>query len=158
LACRLRAAGAGPEAVVGVWLERSADLVAALLAVLKAGAAYLPLDPRQPRRRLAGILASARAALVISTASLAADLPWSGALVLLPARADPAPAGAGAGPPASRAAPENLAYVLYTSGSTGAPKGVAVTHRSAVERMRWAGGAFSRDELAGVLAATSFGF
>ena len=154
LASRLRDGGAGPEVIVGVWLERSAGLVAALLAILKVGAAYLPLDPRQPRRRLAAMLESARAALVLSSASLAAELPWSGPLVMVDGDA----AAAGSGRPVRRAAPGNLAYVLYTSGSTGTPKGVAVTHRSAVEMVRWAGGVFGPGELSGVLAATSLSF
>ena len=172
LAARLRARGAGPEAIVGVWLDRTAGLVAALLGILKAGAAYLPLDPRQPRPRLAAALAGARAALVLSSESLAPDLPWSGPLVLVDGDATPAGegsrdhdaeiAGNSAATALARAArradPENLAYVLFTSGSTGTPKGVAVTHRSAVEMVRWAGAVFSSGELAGVLAATSLSF
>ncbi|HYH47456.1 MAG TPA: amino acid adenylation domain-containing protein, partial [Thermoanaerobaculia bacterium] len=154
LAARLRSCGAGPEVVVGVRLDRSAGLVAALLAILKAGAAYLPLDPRQPRPRLAAMLESARAGLVLSTGSLAAELPWSGPLVLVEGDSG----GAGSGRLVRRALPENLAYVLFTSGSTGTPKGVAVSHRSAVELVRWAGGVFSREELSGVLAATSLSF
>ncbi len=155
LASRLRDYGAGPEVIVGVWLERSAGLVTALLAILKTGAAYLPLDPRQPRRRLDAMLAGARVSIVLSTAGLTAGLPWSGPLVLMD---DDLMDTAGSGRPAGRSTPENLAYVLYTSGSTGTPKGVAVTHRSAVELVRWAGGVFSCEELAGVLAATALSF
>ncbi|HSK79450.1 MAG TPA: amino acid adenylation domain-containing protein, partial [Thermoanaerobaculia bacterium] len=153
LAGSLRAEGAGPEAVVGVCLERSADMVAALLAVLKAGAAYLPLDPRLPRPRLAGLLESARASLVVSDSRLADALPWSGPRVLVDRET-----GRGSGPPSPGADPGNLAYVLYTSGSTGTPKGVAVTHRSAVELVRWARTVYAPEELAGVLAATSLSF
>ncbi|HBL30739.1 MAG TPA: non-ribosomal peptide synthetase, partial [Acidobacteria bacterium] len=154
LAARLRLHGAGPEVTVGVWMERSAGLVAALLAILKAGAAYLPLDPRHPRLRLSAMLESARAGLVLSAERLVADLPWSGPTVLV----DHDSADARAGRAGRRAVPENLAYVLYTSGSTGTPKGVSVTHRSAVELVRWAGGVFHREELAGVLASTSLSF
>jgi amino acid adenylation domain-containing protein/non-ribosomal peptide synthase protein (TIGR01720 family) len=157
LASRLRDRGAFPEAVVGICLERSAEMVAALLAILKAGAAYLPLDPRQPRPRLAAMLTSARPVLVVSNESPAAELPWSGPLLLI----DPDFPPAVLGPPSRpipHTVPENLAYVLYTSGSTGTPKGVAVTHRSAVEMVRWAGGVFVREELSGVLAATSLSF
>ena len=157
LASRLREGGAGPERIVGVGLERSAGLLVALLAILKTGAAYLPLDSRQPRRRLAATLESARVALVLSTESLAAELPWSGPWVLVD-RDVPAANFHLPTPPASRAVPENLAYVLYTSGSTGTPKGVAVTHRSAVALVLWAGSIFAREELSGVLAATALSF
>ncbi len=143
LAARLRHDGAGPEVVVGVCLERSAELVATLLAILKAGAAYLPLDPQLPRLRLDNMLADSRASLVV------------GDQELLPPRS--APLQRAGGTPALPG-PENLAYVLYTSGSTGVPKGVAVTHRSAVELVRWAGTVFGPEELAGVLASTSLSF
>ncbi|HKV09275.1 MAG TPA: amino acid adenylation domain-containing protein, partial [Thermoanaerobaculia bacterium] len=153
LAGSLREAGAGPEAVAGVCLERSAGLVAALLAILKAGAAYLPLDPSLPRPRLAGLLDSARVSLVVSDSRLAEELPWSGPQVLIDRDA-----GRGGAPGGPGADPGNLAYVLYTSGSTGTPKGVAVTHRSAVELVRWARTVYAPEELAGVLASTSLSF
>jgi amino acid adenylation domain-containing protein len=155
LAASLRRQGVGSEVVVGVCLERTADLVIALLAILKAGGAYLPLDPKHPRARLAGALASARVAVVVSDERLAAGLPWHGPVVLAQTAGQALPAGDRA---AGGARPENLAYVLYTSGSTGTPKGVAVTHRSAVEMVRWAGGVYGPEELAGVLASTSLSF
>ncbi|HSF43791.1 MAG TPA: non-ribosomal peptide synthase/polyketide synthase [Thermoanaerobaculia bacterium] len=160
LAGHLRRRGAGPEAVVGVCLERSADLVTALLAILKAGAAYLPLDPQLPRLRLAGMLTSARASCVVSSRRLAAaeEIPWSGTLILVDQDLDPETGEDGYGHPGRSAVPENLAYVLYTSGSTGTPKGVAVTHQSAVELVRWAGTVYAPEDLAGVLAATALSF
>ncbi len=85
LAAALRRCGAGPEVVVGVCLERSAAMVAALLAVLKTGAAYLPVDPKLPRLRLDSLLTGARVSAVISDARLAAALPWDGPLVAVDA-------------------------------------------------------------------------
>ncbi|HVS00196.1 MAG TPA: amino acid adenylation domain-containing protein, partial [Thermoanaerobaculia bacterium] len=158
LAGHLRRRGVGPEVVVGVCLERSADMVAALLAILKAGAAYLPLDLQLPRLRLAGMLTSARVSHVVSRQSLAAELPWSGAPILVDQDLDQEMEEARHGSGNPGAVPGNLAYVLYTSGSTGAPKGVAVTHRSVVELVRWAGTVYSPEDLAGVLAATSLSF
>jgi amino acid adenylation domain-containing protein/non-ribosomal peptide synthase protein (TIGR01720 family) len=155
LAARLRQDGAGPEVLAGVCLERSAEMVIALLAILRAGAAYLPLDPRLPRPRLAEILANARASVVISHEGLAARLPWNGPVVWVNEETLPL------SPPLPRQPtphPENLAYVLFTSGSTGTPKGIAITHRSAVALVRWAGTRYTPQELAGVLAATALSF
>ncbi|HWS53455.1 MAG TPA: amino acid adenylation domain-containing protein, partial [Pyrinomonadaceae bacterium] len=137
LALRLRRHGVGPESLVGVMLERSADLVVALLGVLKAGGAYLPLDSEYPKERLAFMLEDAAPRVVLTRRSLAAALPESGAALLAlddEGEAAPAPAG---GPPHS-ASPDNLAYVIYTSGSTGRPKGVAVTHRNVVRLVKGA--------------------
>ncbi|HYU33714.1 MAG TPA: amino acid adenylation domain-containing protein [Thermoanaerobaculia bacterium] len=161
LAHHLQSLGVGPEQVVGVCLERTAELVVALLAVLAAGGAYLPLDPAHPRARLERVLADSGAAVVVSQESLAGRLmdrmDWSGPTVVLErdrAAIDRRPAHR----PASLAPAESLAYVLFTSGSTGTPKGVAVTHASAVELVLWAGRVFSPTELSGVLAATSLSF
>jgi amino acid adenylation domain-containing protein len=130
LAERLRAAAAGPGAVVGVYLEQSLEAVVALLAVLKAGAAYLPLDPAQPPARLSFMLADAGAAVVVTQRRLAPRLPGSVRVLWV----DDDPGGAdGDGGPAGRPDPAGLAYVVYTSGSTGTPKGVAVTHAAAAE-------------------------
>ncbi len=157
LAARLCGRGAGPEVVAGVCLERSAEMVVALLAILEAGAAWLPLDPRLPRRRLEGMLTGARAALVVSSGKLAAGLAWNGPVVLMD-EIDEEDAEDGRASRWGRTDPASLAYVLYTSGSTGEPKGVAVTHRGAVELVRWAGTVYAPAELAGVLAATALSF
>jgi amino acid adenylation domain-containing protein len=120
LASILRARDVGPDSVVGVCLPRSPQLVLALLAVAKAGGAYLPLDPGYPPERLKWTLADAGARVVVGeegTPSGAAQL------VVI----EPEPAGPDADPPPA-ARPENLAYVMYTSGSTGRPKGVGVTN------------------------------
>jgi len=157
LAHYLQSLGVGPEQVVGVCLERTAEMMVTLLAVLAAGGAYLPLDPAHPRARLERVLADSGAAVVVHQESLAERLPWRGPAVVL----ERDRAVIGRCPyhrPASCAPRESLAYVLFTSGSTGTPKGVAVTHRSAVELVLWAGRVFSPAELSGVLAATSLSF
>ncbi|MCX4472447.1 amino acid adenylation domain-containing protein [Micromonospora sp. NBC_01655] len=130
LAHWLRGRGVGPDTLVGVLLEQSVELAVALLGVLRAGGAYLPLDPEQPPARLGLMLADARPAVVLTSAELRDRLPAdavTGAACL-----DRIAAEVAAGPdtpPSTGATGGNLAYVIYTSGSTGAPKGVAVAHR-----------------------------
>ncbi|WGF87882.1 non-ribosomal peptide synthetase [Marinivivus vitaminiproducens] len=124
LAHELRARGVGPETVVGIALERGPDMIAAWLAVLKAGGAYLPLDLAYPPERLAYMLRDAGAALVLSHST--ADLPQDA-----PERMDldrSWPDTAPTDDPACITGPDHLAYVIYTSGSTGRPKGVLVPH------------------------------
>ena len=125
LAAELRALGVGPEDRVGIHLERSAEMVVALLATLSAGAAYVPLDPAYPQQRRRLILEDSGAAAVITQEHLHGELAVAGVPVLCLDGPRPAVAPGGALP---RVTPENLAYVIYTSGSTGRPKGVAVTH------------------------------
>ncbi|HYG62777.1 MAG TPA: amino acid adenylation domain-containing protein, partial [Thermoanaerobaculia bacterium] len=161
LAQRLRAQGVGPESVVGVYLERSAGLVTALLAVLKAGGAYLPLDPAYPGERLGLLLEDAGAAVLVTREPLLQRLPRHPGRVVLVEGGEPA-AGSEPGaidPGSARAVlPGDLAYLIYTSGSTGHPKGVAIAHRNAVALVRWARRTFEERELAGVLASTSAAF
>ena len=162
LADRLAGAGAGPERVVAVAVERSAVMVAAVLAVLKAGAAYLPVDVSYPAERIAFMLADARPALVVSTADVAGRLPSGGPPQVLAddsalidaAGARPADAPGGAG----RVRPGHPAYVIYTSGSTGTPKGVVVTQGSVVNLAAWAAAELGTAGLGRVLAATSLSF
>ncbi|MFD9698248.1 amino acid adenylation domain-containing protein [Lentzea sp. NPDC059081] len=138
LARRLRAAGVGPESVVGVWLDRGADLPAAFLAVWKAGGAYLPLDPDFPADRVRYVLADAGADVLITRRDgfdgLRPD-DCEGDATPLPRKTDL----------------DALAYVIYTSGSTGRPKGVQVPHRGLANHVRWAVG-----ELAGTGGAPVF--
>ena len=159
LARYLQSQGVGPEGLVGVCMERSADLVVALLAVLKARAAFVPLDVAYPAERLDFILRDSQAAVVLTTSSLLDHLAHCSSRVICLDREESAmealPATA---PDDSGASASDLAYTIYTSGSTGRPKGVAIEHRSAVELMHWARQNYSDAELAGVLAATSICF
>ncbi|WP_165679635.1 amino acid adenylation domain-containing protein, partial [Metapseudomonas otitidis] len=126
LARELVAGGAGPETVVGVALDRSLELVVSLLAVMKAGAAYVPLDLEYPAERLAYMIEDSSMALLITRSDLRAGVPVVESLRVLELDAL---AALGDGTPLpSRLDPRNLAYLIYTSGSTGRPKGVAVTH------------------------------
>ncbi|MFG2058176.1 amino acid adenylation domain-containing protein [Micromonospora sp. NPDC048930] len=136
IAHRLRAAGVGPETLVGVCAERSVELVAALLGVLKAGGAYLPLDPEYPADRLAFMVTDADAPVVLVQRHLRDVLPETAASVLA---LDDATVWADqpTTDPEPTAGPEHLAYVIYTSGSTGRPKGVPNTHRGIVNRLHW---------------------
>ena len=161
LARRLRTLGVEPEVPVGIFAERSSEMVVGLLGTLLAGGAYVPLDPDYPQERLAFLLEDAAMPLVLAQSSLLARLPASGARVVCLEEALAAAdreAERESIPPPSVASASNLAYAIYTSGSTGRPKGVAVTHRSAVARLRWARQAFRPEELAGVLASTSICF
>ena len=122
-------AGVGPDALVGVFVERSLDMVVALLAILKAGGAYLPLDPSYPKDRLAFMADDARPRLVLTERRLRDAFPGTRTrLVCLDDDAGLFAGGSEENPP-SRATADNLAYVTYTSGSTGRPKGVEVRHR-----------------------------
>ncbi|GLZ14917.1 hypothetical protein Acsp04_51520 [Actinomadura sp. NBRC 104425] len=128
LARYLTASGIGPESVVGLCLPPGADMIAAILGVWRAGAAYLPIDAAQPVERTAFMLADSRAVLLIAPDEVADDLPAGRVRIVPPDEPD---ASAPPEPPAGaypRVHPDGLAYVIYTSGSTGTPKGVAVTH------------------------------
>ncbi|ROP31317.1 non-ribosomal peptide synthetase [Couchioplanes caeruleus] len=129
LAHELAGRGVGPESVVAVSLPRSADLVVALLAVLKAGGAYLPVDPKYPSHRLAAVFAEARPRLVLTDSATVAVLPEHDAPDVLLDTLDLSGEHAG---PGVRLQAQQLAYVMYTSGSTGRPKGVAITHANVV--------------------------
>ncbi|WP_461089341.1 amino acid adenylation domain-containing protein [Streptomyces incanus] len=140
LARLLVAEGAGPERTVAVAVPRSPELVVALLAVLKAGAAYLPVDPDYPADRIGHLLTEARPALLLTVA--AAGLPELPDLPTRRLALDETALTAGlealdASPLPDTARPDNPAYVIYTSGSTGRPKGVPVPHRGIVNRLLW---------------------
>ncbi len=135
LAGRLLALGVGPEVPVALCAERSAEMVIGLLAVLRTGGAYLPLDPHYPRERLAFMLADADVPVLLTQSHLEAGLPVHHARVLLldgAGNLPPLPGGRECGwerGPGGEGHPDNLAYVIYTSGSTGRPKGVGVRQR-----------------------------
>src|SRR6185295_11688593 len=129
LARRLLALGVGPGIRVALCLERSCAMVVAILGVLKAGGAYLPLDPASPPERLRTLLARAGAAAVVSDGSAAAALAGLQIPLLRPPDGGEAESAGGDNPRAGLG-PDDAAYVIFTSGSTGVPKGVVVTHAS----------------------------
>ncbi|HEV2735654.1 MAG TPA: amino acid adenylation domain-containing protein, partial [Longimicrobiaceae bacterium] len=133
LAHHLRALGVGPESRVGVLLERGPELIVCLLATLKAGGCYVPLDPSYPAERLALMLADSAACVLLSHSDVAFVAEAGGTAVVLLAEAAEALARESADAPRSGATAENLAYIVYTSGSTGRPKGVMVAHRHVVQ-------------------------
>jgi amino acid adenylation domain-containing protein/FkbM family methyltransferase len=135
LARRLIRFGVGPETRVGVCLERSPELPLALLAVLKAGGAYLPLDPEHPAERLAYILEDSAVPVLITSGALAARLPRGGARAVL--MDDSETWQESAERPQVPGGPSSLAYVIYTSGSTGRPKGTELSHAGLLNLIGW---------------------
>lgn len=136
LAHRLLALGAGPEQLIGICAHRSLELVVGLLAILKSGAAYVPIDPDHPADRVAYLLEDSGVDLLLCQRDVEPGLPpYAGAVVHLDD-----PDGLAAMPaarPAVDVRPEHLAYMIYTSGSTGRPKGAMNEHRAIVNRLRW---------------------
>ncbi len=150
--------GAGPEVLVGIYCERTADMLVAILGVIKSGSAYVPLDPNYPEERVRYILEDANAPIVVTQKSLADSLPsFSGQRICIDADW-PLVSQELQENPVTTVEPGNLAYVLFTSGSTGRPKGVAIEHRSVATFIHWANTVFSPQELAGVLLSTSICF
>ncbi|HEX3529301.1 MAG TPA: amino acid adenylation domain-containing protein, partial [Thermoanaerobaculia bacterium] len=157
LAARLRGFGVGPEVPVGIALERSPEMLVAVLGTLAAGGAFVPLDPDLPRERLAALLAGARPAVVVTRRTILAELPPVTGQALLIEELDPAVfldlavrvAGAG---------PQSLASILYTSGSTGEPKGVMSCHGGLVNRLLWSQETYPLRAADRVLHSAAFGF
>ncbi len=150
--------GAGPDVLVGLCCRRSAPMLIGMLGILKAGSAYVPVDPNYPRERIRVILEDAKAPIVLTQSSLLSELRgFSGEAICLDADW-PKIAGMSDEEPAKAVKPENLAYVLFTSGSTGRPKGVALEHRSAATFVHWAREVFTPRQLSGVLLSTSICF
>ena len=147
LAHHLRGLGVGPESIVGVCLERSANLVVALLGILRAGGAYLPLDPALPAERLAWMAEDSGARVVLTEERLLGRLPpgspgsntISGGrqTICLDRAAAAVLASSAAAPDDGGVGLDNAAYVIYTSGSTGRPKGVVVPHRGVANHLTW---------------------
>ncbi|XXT19046.1 amino acid adenylation domain-containing protein [Sorangium sp. So ce429] len=151
----LQAAGVGPDDLVAVCLKRSADMVVALLGVLKAGAAYLPIEPDHPAARIAMVLDEARPAAALTTRALAAQLPLGAARQLFVDELEPS---SELPPRGRRATPRDLAYVLYTSGSTGRPKGVMIEHRNLVNHFARLAERIDAGEPGTWLAVTNYTF
>ncbi|MEV0414697.1 amino acid adenylation domain-containing protein [Streptomyces sp. NPDC050448] len=155
LARELAGRGVGPESVVAVSLPRSADLVVALLAVLKAGGAYLPVDPKYPSHRLAAILEEARPRLVLTDSATVEVLPAHDAPDVFLDELDLSGDGTSLELPLHA---DQLAYVMYTSGSTGKPKGVAITHANVVNGVLRLASRVGMEQGKRLLAGTSVNF
>ncbi|MET7643285.1 amino acid adenylation domain-containing protein [Streptomyces sp. NPDC005426] len=147
IAHRLRDLGAGADTVVGVLVDRGPDLIASLLGVWKAGAAYLPVEPGTPAERLRYMLADAGAGLMVCATAVDGVETVS-----------PRPRDADSSRPSRSADPERLAYVIYTSGSTGRPKGVEITHAGLAGHLRWAVDELALSAPGGAAVFTSVAF
>ncbi len=181
LAHHLRRLGVGPEVLVGVCMERSLEMMLGLLGTLKAGGAYLPLDPTYPRDRLAFMLEDAKVAVLLTQQRLLESLPVSTASSSERASERRPSAGealATASPaevlcldadwgrlaqeseedPESEVGPANLAYVIYTSGSTGRPKGTLITHRGLTNYLNWCLAAYPLKEGRGSVVHSTIAF
>jgi myxalamid-type nonribosomal peptide synthetase MxaA len=137
LAHHLRERGVGIESRVSICLDRSVEMVIAMLAVLKAGGAYVPLDPEYPAERLQYLLADSDSQILITQREFVDGLPETGTQRLLIDEDWPEVAGSPRHNPEPIATADHLAYLIYTSGSTGRPKGVMLTHRGAVNNLTW---------------------
>ncbi|HET9676631.1 MAG TPA: condensation domain-containing protein, partial [Solirubrobacterales bacterium] len=158
LAHHLRRHGVGPETLVGLAMERSLDMLAGVIAVLKAGGGYVPLDPEYPKERLAHMLDDSRVPVLLTQEHLIERLPEHGARIVAVDRDAAAIAAEPAEPLDAGVQPQNVAYVIYTSGSTGKPKGVQIPHSAVVNflnSMRKRPGLTSADTL---LAVTTLSF
>jgi amino acid adenylation domain-containing protein len=158
LARRLRGMGVGRDVLVGVMMERSLETAVALLAVLKAGGAYMPLDPEYPRERLRFMLEDSGAPVLLTQERLRASLPETVArVVCLDDCRELYSEERGENPPGG-ATPDNLAYVIYTSGSTGTPKGAMVHHGGVVNCLRWMQETYRLEESDKFMLKTSLNF
>jgi len=157
LAVYLQGLGVGAESFVGLFLERSTALVTSVVGVMRAGAAYLPLEPAYPAARIASMIEDARPPVVLTTRRLAARLPDTEARVVLLDGDDAALIEACSDMPAGGSDGE-LAYLMYTSGSTGRPKGVMNTHTGIVNRLLWMQEQYGLTSDDTVLHKTPFGF
>ncbi len=158
LAHWLRKVGIGPDRLAAVCILDPLEMLTALLGVLKAGGAYLPLDPTYPRERLAFLLRDSGAGVLLTQGDLLSTLPHDEVRTFCLDADGPAIAGESAANPDGGAGPDNLAYVLYTSGSTGRPKGVLVPHRGLTNYLTWAAEAYGAADGDGAPVHSPIGF
>jgi amino acid adenylation domain-containing protein len=158
LARRLRELGVGPDVLVGVLVGRSPDMTVALLGVLKAGGAYLPLDSSQPRERLSLVLSDAGVRVLVTHESFRDSLAGHDARLVCLDSERAALERLGGQNLDPVATPANLAYVIYTSGSTGTPKGAMIPHRGLVNYLSWCVGAYAVAEGRGAPVHSPVGF
>src|SRR5262249_15341127 len=156
LARYLRAMGVGPEVLAGIFMDRSLEMLVGLLAVLKAGGAYLPLDPEYPLERIAFMIEDSQARAVLTQNPLLNRLPETVALTIC--RDSSFFSLESDENLQVWAVPDNLAYVIYTSGSTGRPKGVLVAHRGVTNMIEASGKLFEVNSDRRILQAASLSF
>jgi amino acid adenylation domain-containing protein len=154
----LRALGVGPDVFVGVFMERSLEMVIGLYGIVKAGGTYVPLDPECPPDRVAFMAKDTQVPVLLTQEHLVAKLPPQGARVICLDSEWPTIDGGTADNVPNRTTADNLAYVIYTSGSTGMPKGVMNTHRGICNRLLWMQDAYQMTEEDRVLQKTPFSF
>ncbi|MBG1264949.1 amino acid adenylation domain-containing protein [Nostoc sp. WHI] len=147
-----------PEVLVGVCVERSLNMVIALLGILKAGGAYVPLDPSYPKERLGFVIEDTQLPILLTQQHLLESIPQHQAYTVCIDSDWQNIAQQSVDNPVCEVQPDNLAYVIYTSGSTGKPKGVAIEHRNTVALIDWARKFFTPEQLKGVLGSTSICF
>ncbi len=156
LARHLQSLGVGPEVLVGICLDRSPAMVVAALAVLKAGGAYLPMDPTYPVARLQFMLRDAQLRFLVTETQIAVRLPFGECNVVLLDGVERA--SSSRAPDAVSLAPDNLAYAIYTSGSTGQAKAAQITYRGLLNLIQWHRQAFSVSAEDRASQVASFGF
>ncbi len=158
LAHHLRALGVRPDTLVGIYMERSLEMMVALLGIFKAGGAYVPLDPAYPRERVAFMLADTQVPVLLTHKRLLTDLPDHQARVICIDADWETIARESTDNLSSGATGHHLAYVAYTSGSTGKPKGVMNTHRGHVNYLLWDTETYDVQAGIGALVQSSFAF
>jgi amino acid adenylation domain-containing protein len=158
LAHHLRTLGVGPDTLVGVCMERSLEMVVALYGVLRAGGAYVPIDPDYPQERIGYMLEDAGLSVLLTQSRIVGRLPAYGAKTLCLDDGWDQIAGKETANPAKVTTPDNLAYMIYTSGSTGKPKGAMNTHRAICNRLLWMQGQYHLTEADRILQKTPASF
>ena len=158
LAHKLKKLGVGPDVLVGLYLERSLETMVAVLSVLKAGGAYMPLDTAYPQDRLGFMLADANPRVVVTQQKLLKRIPDQKSPILCIDSKSESVAAESSENPKLESVPGNLAYVIYTSGSTGKPKGVAMTRLALVNLITWQGRVSNSNESTRTLQFTSLSF